>query len=231
LRDCESSNVANSIGRASFAREGFNTMRRAILVLASAILAGCSGGPASPSPTVEHSPAATPAVTEAPTPTPASTVAPEPTAEPERTFGPCPTTTVISVKAFVLGDPACFTTGDIEIRGWLDYPSPLGFEGPVVEPRWLWYPTDEGAALWFDVPQGDFVCNEDHDAWCYSFFPHRAPDSDLALVPLKRWVILTGHTHDPAAETCRYEDEPQPNPELVAGCRTRFVVTAIRDAP
>lgn len=205
-------------------------MRRAMVVLVAALVAACSGSPAGPTPTIGQSPAAKPPVTANPTPTLEPTLVIEPTAEPERTYGPCPTTPVISVKAFLLADPACFDAGDLEIRGWLDYPSPLGFECPCVEPSWLWYPTDEGAALWFDVPQGE-TCTEDVDAWCYAFFPHRTPDSQLALLPLKRWVILTGHTHDPAAETCKYEEDSEPNPELVAVCLSKFVVTAVRTAP
>ena len=202
------------------------------------VLAGCSAG-ASPtsSPAVLTTPSAAadtpaPTTTLSPTASPEPTVAPEPTEEPARTYGPCPTTAVISVKEFVLADPACFETGDIEVRGWLDHSSPFGFEAPGVEPGWLWYPTDEAVTLWVDVPKGDdFSCNEDVDAWCYSFWLHVAPDSPLQLPPLKRWVILTGHTHDPAAESCIYDDGSGPNPDLVAACRSHFVVTAIRNAP
>ena len=212
--------------------------RRFLHGAAALVLAGCSvGANSTPSPVILV-PASLAADTPAPTATPSPIPSPEPTVElvptvePERTYGPCPTKAILSVKEFKLANPACFETGDIEIRGWLDYPPPLGFECPCVVPGWLWYPTDEGAALWVDVPHGDdFVCDEDRDAWCSWFFPHRAPDSAVKLLPIKRWVILTGHTHDPAAETCRYDDEAGPNPDLIAGCRSNVVVTAIRDAP
>lgn len=213
-------------------------MRRTRLVLASAILVGCSsGGPVGPTPTVEPSASPTETATSTPAPTsvpnatsgPSVPTEPTPVPEPTPSTGPCPTGSQLTVRQFVDADPACFGGADLQIRGWLDTPPPLGFEN-VIEPAWLWYPTDSAATLWFGVPQGEHICDRDRDGWCSWFFPHVAPDSTASLLPLKRWVILTGHTHDPAAETCRYGGDAGPAPDLVAACRTNFVVTAIRPA-
>ena len=148
------------------------------------------------------------------------------------------------MRQFVEANASCFKK-DVRVKGWLDEPGPFGFEGPAIHPLWLAYP--EGGqtceqqepecfysvAMWQDVPpSGDHVCSSD-EPYCSYFFPHSAPGTGLHFLPLERWVILTGHTFDAAAERCHYEyppgTEPDPIDDLnaVERCRGEFVVTEI----
>ena len=148
------------------------------------------------------------------------------------------------MQEFVEAKRSCFSAQDVRIRGWLDEPSPFGVIGPSIKPLWLAYPQggrtcDEqeahcfySIALWQVVPPGpDEVCSED---FCGDLIPHVAPGSGLVLEPLERWVILTGHTHDAAAERCHWElpldvTAEVDDAEAVAHCRRQFVVTAIEE--
>jgi hypothetical protein len=147
------------------------------------------------------------------------------------------------VREFAEASWQCFADRDVRVKGWLDGPPPLGFEGPATYPRWLAYPEsgpcdppEEGCsvtiAMWQDVPlDADRICS-DADAYCSLFFPHSAPGTGLHFLPLRRWVILTGHTDDPAAQRCHYEYPPGEDPvfddaQAVEHCRTQFVVTEI----
>ena len=194
--------------------------------------------PALPTGTAEASVVAM--VSPEPTPTPTSeptvepTVAPteEPVVTPPPVDSSCPnddTTSIISVEEYVEAPTSCFRFG-VRVRGWLDGPPPMGFEGPLVRPTWLFYPNgDTATALWHQPPpEPDHVCAGGGE--CSWFFPHPDPNSGVVLEPLQRWVILTGHTRDPRAQNCHYDGE-EPNPELVVICGRQLVVTAIEDAP
>jgi hypothetical protein len=146
------------------------------------------------------------------------------------------------VREFVEADFRCFASKDVRIKGWLDTPPPMGFEGPTIHPLWLAYPesgpcnppADDcslAIAIWQDVPlDPEHICSTE-ESYCSLFFPHSAPGTGLHFLPLRRWVILTGHTDDPAAQRCHYEpDEQSVSPDdtvAVEQCRTQFVVTEI----
>ena len=228
-------------------------------LLAAVLLAGClqPTGSAAPSTNATTAPSATavasPGATDAPTagptaePTPAPSPEPtvEPTIEPEPTDAVCPTSRVLTVRQFVDSPRSCFDGKDVKIKGWLDTPGPLDFAGPSIRPFWLAYPETGpcsspsptcslGIALWQDVPlDPEHICEEDREAYCSLIFPHSAPGTGLHFMPLRRWVILTGHTDDPAAERCHWEYPPEVEPgtldddDAVRHCRAQFVVTKI----
>lgn len=226
---------------------------RLIAWLLSALLASACVPPlATTLPSTSASPTAvaqaSPEVTSPPTPQP--TVEPttgpsaEPTIEPEPTAGTCPTARLLFVREFVEAPWQCFAGVDVRIKGWLDTPPPFGDEGPAIHPLWLAYPESgpcsppaEGCslavALWQDVPlDPDHVCSGDAP-YCSFFFPHSAPGTGLHFLPLEEWVILIGHTDDPAAEHCHWEYPPGSEPgtlddaDAVQHCRAEFVVTTI----
>ncbi len=89
------------------------------------------------------------------------------------------------------------------MRGWAGRAPPTGFEGPaVIKPMWLNYPDENFTVLWSAAAVGR-TCPDDEPE-CEGFFPHINPDSGLSFEPLGRWVIVTGHLRDPAAERCHY---------------------------
>jgi hypothetical protein len=222
-----------------------------VLLLCAIVFAGC-GQPgtsitgATPPASAETSPAApsSAAASLEPSAAPTAEASVEPTGAPPTEAPPpevtpkpidpsCPNATddTISVQEYVDAPTSCFRYG-VRVRGWLDSPPPLGFEGPLVKPSWIYYPSgDSATSLWHQPPpEPDHVCATGQDCWW--FFPHPDPDLDLDLEPLERWVILTGHTRDPRAENCHYDGVgPNPNPELVVICGRQFVVTAIEEAP
>lgn len=214
-------------------------MRRLLSTLVvTALISGCSAYPnvSSPSPLATVTPSAAAVATATPTlaPTTEPTIEPKPTVEPEPTEEPCPTAEVLTVREFVAASWECFGVEDVKIKAWLDGPPMFGFEGPRVRPGWLYYPVEDATALWNDAPKDDdrFNCSG-RKLWCPGVFPHLKPDSGLSFLPLQRWVVVTGHLRDPAAETCHYDFDPEPVPDLVEVCRQMLVVTAIRgsDAP
>ena len=182
------------------------------------------GAVASPSSPTTASIAPTTRPTERPTPTPVL-------------MAPCPSGSPLPVEVYLDTDPACFT-GEIEVRGWLSDPPGMGWEGPVVEPQWLYYPPDiRNSALWSVIPaEPDHACPETDPA-CGWYFLHLAPGSNAELGRKARWVVVTGHVDDPAAATCHYDlqpDDPEGAPTdletLIQTCRSEFVVDRIRDA-
>jgi len=208
-----------------------------------ALLAGACGGVthgSTPTATpIEPSAVASAVPSSALLPTTLPTEPPIPTERPTPTpvlNAPCPTDKVLSVASYVAADPACFT-GSVRIRGWLDFPPALGWEGPGVEPAWLYYPPELVLpALWTSVPPGpDHTCGDTNPS-CAWFFLHVAPDSDVSLGLKPRWVVVTGHIDDPAAATCHYlpsdpEEGAFDDADAIRQCASNLVVTAIEAAP
>lgn len=212
----------------------------ALLVLGS--LVACS--PASPLGASTSAPSANPteaAVATPAPPTPVPTIAVEPTAEPTPAPLPtavpdtCPTSEILTPMTFWYAPEHCFGNDDVRILGWLDTPPPFGFGGPEVKPNWLFYPPQD--ALYFTlferVPSDpEHVCED-----CPGIFLHLPPDSEIVLEGPARWVIATGHRHDPAAERCHYVRPDDYVGELPddAGpresCGLSFVPVALEDAP
>ena len=187
-------------------------------LLLAVILVGCgqpgastssapsAPGPAAPTGSLEPTAAAvaSPEPSTPPTAEPTAGPTEEPAATPVPIDPSCPnddTTSIISVQEYVDAPTSCFRYG-VRVRGWLDGPPPMGFEGPLVKPTWLFYPNgDTATALWHQPPpQPDHVCAVGVECWW--FFPHPDPDAGVVFEPLQRWVILTGHTRDPRAQNC-----------------------------
>ena len=203
------------------------------------LLAGCGG---SIPITLAPSPATTP------TPAPAATLPVEASSEPVATASPsfrptptpvlgtiCPTGSPVSVLDVIDDDRECFH-GDFKVRGWLAAPPALGWEGPMVEPGWLYYPPDAPlTAVWSSPPiEPDHWCAA--DVTCGWFFIHVQPGSSVTWGANPHAVVLTGHFRDPAAATCHYVVDPSDpvqvdDAEAVRQCEGEFVVTALEDAP
>jgi hypothetical protein len=215
---------------------------RAGVLLIAFLASGCGAAVGSSAPG-QPTGGPTPPATSAPT-APASVLPTDlPTDVPTLTpvlGGPCPDLATLSIHDLQASDSACFQ-GDITLRGWLDRPPNLGFEGPPITPAWLYYPTDIAHTLWSEKPVGtdDHLCPESSPE-CAWIFLHVAPGSGVKLGDAIRWVEIVGHLHDPAALTCDYDvaaypsnnpwgPPPASNESLTAQCDQNFVVTSIRD--
>lgn len=209
-------------------------MRRAASAIAVLFLvAGCAAtsGPtpstATPSSTASASETAV-ATASAPTRTsvPATTT-------PSPTLAACPSldepmsvaTYFAALEAKPLdGSSPCFDGEDVTLLGWADAMPGVGFMPPGIAPGWLWIPT---GALW------EFDCDED----CGSLWVHIDPASEIEWHDDGRWVLVTGHTGDPLAETCHWvypegwTEGENPVSEAQDHCRESFVVTAVEQAP
>jgi hypothetical protein len=145
----------------------------------------------------------------------------------------CPPTQPFSVDQYleiVSVEPGCFGPADVTIRGWIDQPPMLGFMPPLIRPGWLAYPPEPTLALWDAPPNGSDCLGSD----CNAMLIHIRPGSDVRFDLPARWVIVTGHSLDPAAATCHYEGRPTPTdqaPGDYTGCNVQFVITNVRDAP
>ena len=107
--------------------------------------------------------------------------------------------------------------------------------GAKIEPAWLAYPV--GTGLWDKpVPRDtNGACLSDP---CTLLWIRVDPSSGLTFDTAGRWVRISGHFRDPAAETCKYiisSFEPI-NPGATDDgarqtCRAAFVLTAVESAP
>lgn len=194
-----------------------------------------------PTPATTPVPAtATPEPTPATTPVPA-TATPEPAStDPTPTPTPgldCPSSPVLTVRAFLDADPTCFGGADVSIRAWADTPFATGWEAPFIEPAWLAYPPDGISMLWGVPPTGEeHLCATDDPA-CGALFVHVRSGSGMTLGDTPAWVLITGHVRDAAAETCHYvvgddwPGEPPDDKGARAECRGNFVLTGVSPAP
>ena len=145
----------------------------------------------------------------------------------------CPATQPFTVEEYVeivSVEPGCFGPADVTIRGWIDEPPIFGFMPPLIEPGWLAYPPEPPLALWDAQPNGSDCLGSD----CSSMLIHIRPGSDVRFELPARWVVVTGHSLDPAAATCQYEGLPTPTdraPGEYTGCDVQFVITSVRDEP
>ena len=218
-------------------------MRRSIplSVLVPFLLAACAGAGVSPVPsaapwTPGGSSTASPSDTAATQPPLASSVTSR-TASPV----PCPTASPIAVADYVDADPACFGSDDVTIAGWTDDPVDGWFGPGKIEPTWLGDATNEYSLLRSVLP-GPPCTHESEEDEAPAICPgalvgHIDPASSLTLEGNGRWTVVTGHRDDPAAVTCRIarlddgDGEPAPTSgDVVAACRSRFVLTSAREA-
>lgn len=209
-------------------------MLRIRLVLGALLVVGCATGSTSSPPTTEApstSPSALPPATASQTPSPQST------AISTQALDGCPSGSPIEVRAFVDADPACFGSDDFEVRGWLDWPIAIEFTPPTIAPAWLFYPLPGWSAIWEAQPVGPSKDCEIDGRGCAWFYFHEDLRPGTGYAGPSRWVIVTGHLDDPAAETCHYvypEDWPEPtsdDADAVAACQTSFVLVSLRNEP
>lgn len=217
--------------------------RFALLFGCALMLAACFAGNPPSGTAALASPAEVTALptTTAATPSVGPTVVPTLLPTPVPGSGLCPTDSPLTVRQLVFTDALlCFGRSAVRVRGWLDLPPSIGFEPPSIEPGWVYYPAPDAPTIWEAKPAGRDNCEVDGEQ-CAWFFPHINPASGLTLDGPPRWLILTGHYLDPAAETCHWvypddwPDAPSDTPEsraaAVALCRQGFVLDSFVDAP
>lgn len=191
-----------------------------IAMLLGLLVVACSG--LSPRGDATAPPSSTP--TTRPTPTPVLAQ-------------PCSTDAALSVSGLLSADPECLH-GTLVVKGWLDAPAGMGWEGPTVEPAWLYYPVDNPMSSLWEIPPvaPEHFC-PDPNGPCPWFFLHLAPGSGVTLGVVPGWVRVTGHVNDPASSTCHYEVTPGDSTfivhdaEAVTQCRAQFVVESVEAAP
>ena len=140
--------------------------------------------------------------------------------------GTCPALPTTMVDWLAIPSPVsaeCFGDAPITFRAWLSEGGGCGGYFPgTFEPSWL-------AALGSMLPI-ILTPFEVQYGGCGSAAPH---PTLTELPDPQRWVMVTGHYNDPAAETCRwtpdplYKFAPFVRGGLMLGCRQRFVATAV----
>jgi hypothetical protein len=141
----------------------------------------------------------------------------------------------MSVSTYITADPGCFGSRDVKILGWLDQGPFCEGMPPGINPEWLWACAKAG--LWQEpspVYAGSaYICNLGD---CQSLPIAMNPASTVNLGLSMRWVVLTLHRDDPAAETCHWVYPPNwtgEHPSDVYArqtCREAFVVTGMSPA-
>jgi len=198
-------------------------MRRLpVLLLVAVAAAACSSTAISPS---------APAATAPPSFVPVATqTEPTATAAPSGTAG-CPTESPMSVATYLRADPNCFGARDVTLTGWESIPSGLdsGESDYVTKPEWLVENTISPSVLVDQLPEqcGLETCDPYLNI-------HLDPASKLAFERDGVYVVVTGHRHDPRAQTCvRYSlESPAPAPTLAFGpadCENAFVLTSVHE--
>ena len=195
-------------------------------VAALAVLVGGCAATAIPSAMPSALPTATDATVSGPT---AATATPRPTPTPVLA-APCPIGSPLEVLEVTESDPECLH-GEIVVTGWLDFPPAMGWEGPSVEPAWLYYPPEGVSALWSSrVVEPEHSCPAGGP--CGWFFLHLPPTSTITLMREPGHITLRGHFGDPASATCHYLADAEEfgtadDAEAVRQCESHFVVTEI----
>lgn len=149
---------------------------------------------------------------------------------PQRTERPVDCSRFASASVLALmylgGDAVdCFGGTTLTLRGWVPLIEGLGgccF--PESEPDWLAgpYPT-----AWLTPGQADHM----------GVHLHVPPTVDATALTPHRWVEVTGHYLDPAAEQCRseplssYPHRLESQVSVREACRARFVVESAREIP
>ena len=120
---------------------------------------------------------------------------------------------------------SCLGATDIEVDVFVGSPEGIGGSSAfLIEPRWVMEPRF--------VAVDDSTTDPADEG---QFFPVAVPPRlDAAFVAFEgRWARISGHFHDPIAETCVVADgEPPDAPApavAVRICETAFVLTSIRD--
>lgn len=208
-------------------------MRRLSVLTLAAGLAACGSGASSPSSNAAVASGA-PSAAPAPSATSVSTRVP-PTPVPTADVSQSGCASDVPALTFLAdADAGCYRDREVTVTGWLDMLPPLGFEPPGINPAWLAYPPGN-VALWSTPPVGpDKDCPEVGPPCAWMFF-HVDPASEVALGADRRWVTVTGHFFDPAAEECHYiadgyEGPLPPNDEARRQCRSQFVLTSLSPA-
>lgn len=120
----------------------------------------------------------------------------------------------------------CFGGESLTVRGWV--PDLVGFDGCCLsdsEPEWLNGP----------FPTTWLTSGEVDDRRTLPLYV--PPGVEASSLTLHRWVEVTGHFHDAAAEQCRsiptasFPHRLESQASVREACRTRFVVDRITEVP
>jgi hypothetical protein len=151
-----------------------------------------------------------------------SPVMPAPTPSP---CGPVPHDLLAVMVLDTVLAAGCFGDEPITVRGWsAPCEGCYGESAGTWETEWLASPTDDRLIHLAPIESGEWGSL---DGILHPSFRGKPPRPS-------RWMEVTGHFDDPEAASCRWTptvmDEAwyPGTADIVAGCRSRFVVTAIR---
>ena len=139
----------------------------------------------------------------------------------------CDTASPVRVDRLNAGGRACFGSRDVRVRGWVAPSWGVGDTSTGVAPSWLGE-TMTNPVLWLKPRNRSGCFSEDDCVWV---FVHVSPSGGVTFDLPERWVEVTGHFDDPAAQTCRWDGRTNPPGDTVNQavdrCRDEFVVTAV----
>jgi hypothetical protein len=154
---------------------------------------------------------------------------------PAGSLGFCPSGPVLTVAQYQAADAVCFHGRTVKILGWRDLLPAVDFDGPLIDPSWLEYPS---GVIWGTKPieaDGNAHCAVDPCPW---IFVMANPAVGPKIAGPAGWVMVTGHIDDRAADGCHFVPGgfggggPLANDVYAReGCRAAFVVTAIEKTP
>ncbi|HKO33003.1 MAG TPA: hypothetical protein VJY85_04585, partial [Candidatus Limnocylindria bacterium] len=152
-------------------------------------------------------------------------VMPAPTAPTPRTCGPKPDDLLGLMSADSLWAAICFGDAPITVRGWsVACDGCYSRTAGMWRTEWLAQPGD-----WGVIHLAPYKSN------VWGAMDGVLHPSARDQPPLARWLEVTGHFDDPEAASCRWTptlaDEYwySGTADIVASCRARFVVTAVRE--
>lgn len=152
-------------------------------------------------------------------------VMPAPTAPTPRTCGPKPDDLLGLLSADSLWAAICFGDAPITVRGWsVACDGCYSRSEGMWQTEWLAQPADWGV-----------IHLAPHQSNVWGAVDGVLHPSVRDKPPLARWLEITGHFDDPEAASCRWTptlaDEYwySGTDDIVASCRARFVVTAMRE--
>jgi hypothetical protein len=133
------------------------------------------------------------------------------------------------VADYLAAPISCFNGRDVRVIGWQDGPPTYGLLPPGIAPAWLFFQVH--SELWNAPIEDPATACGSND--CQVLFVHVPPSSPFPFTATHRWVVISGHREDPAAESCQWiypvdwTDVKLSDEAAREQCRQAFVVTSV----